>query len=79
MYLFCLELEEIEVWVTKIYIISAQPGQKKFQDRRGLVELGHFDKNFVKNTRKKALQEKTLKFFFLDTLKTIFWVEKLTQ
>ena len=25
-----------------------------FQDRRGFVELGHFDKHFVKNTRKKG-------------------------
>ena len=31
---------------------GAQP--KMFQGRGGFVELGHFDKHFVKNTRKKG-------------------------
>ena len=34
--------------------------QKFFQGRgEGLVELGHFDKNFFKNTRKKRPQRET--------------------
>ena len=36
------------------------------------MELGHFDKFFVKYSRKKAMQGKILKLFFLDTLITTF-------
>ena len=38
------------------------------------VELGHFNKYFVKNTRKKdqTQQRNILEFFFLDILKTTF-------
>ena len=43
------------------------------------MELGHFDKHFVKNTRKKVPPEKILEFFLLDTLKTTFWMENWTQ
>ena len=50
-----------------------------FQGRGGFVELGHFDKHFVKNTRKKVPLEKILEFFLLDTLKTTFWMENWTQ
>ena len=35
-----------------------------FQDRGGFVELGHFDKHFVKNTRKKGPRETFWCFFF---------------
>ena len=56
---------------------GAQP--KMFQGRGGFEELGHFDKHFVKNTRKKALQGNILEFFLLDTLKTTFWIENLTE
>ena len=37
---------------------GAQP--EIFQGRGGFVELGHFDKHFVKNTRKKARMGKFL-------------------
>ena len=40
------------------------------QGRRGFVKLGHFDKHFVKNSRKKA--GKISEFFLLDTLKIHF-------
>ena len=40
------------------------------------MELGHFDKHFVKNTKKKRHCRGT---FLLDTHKTIFWMENLTQ
>ena len=43
------------------------------------MELGHFDKRFVKNTRKKAPQGKILELFSLDTLKTTFLMEDSTQ
>ena len=43
------------------------------------VELGHFDKHFVKNTKKRVPQGNILKPFLLDTPKTIFSTENLTQ
>ena len=50
--------------------IGAQP--EIFQGKRGLVILGHFDKYFIKKSRKKALQGKIFEFFLLDALKTTF-------
>ena len=50
-----------------------------FQDRGGLVKLGHFDKHFIKKSRRKAPQGKILEFFLLDTLKTTFWMANLTK
>ena len=44
-----------------------------------VLELGYFDKHFVKNTQKSALAGKDFRFFFLDALKTTFWKENLTQ
>ena len=49
---------------------GAQP--EIFQGRGGFVKLGHFDKNFIKKSRKKVPQGKKLEFFLLDTLKTTF-------
>ena len=43
------------------------------------VKLGHFDTDFVKNTRERGTAGKHFGDFFLDTLKTTFWMEKLTQ
>ena len=37
---------------------GAQP--ELFQGRGGFVKLGHFDKHFIKKSRKKAQQGKTL-------------------
>ena len=56
---------------------GAQPVM--FQGRGGLVGLGHFYKHFDKNTRKKVPQGKIWELFLLDTLKTTFWMENLTQ
>ena len=42
-----------------------------FQGRGAFVELGHFVKLFVKNT-KKGTTGKNLELFLLDTLKTTF-------
>ena len=56
--------------------------QAHFQDRGSFVELGYFDKHFVKNTiqdKKRLGREKPWEFFLLDTLKATFWVEDLTQ
>ena len=44
----------------------------------GVVELWHFNKYF-KNTTKKARQRNILEIFLLDTLKTTFSMENLTQ
>ena len=43
------------------------------------VELGRFDIDFVKNTRKEARQGKILESFLLDTFKTPFLTENVTQ
>ena len=43
------------------------------------MELGHFNKYFVKNTIKKAPQGKILEFFLLDTVTITFWMEKLNK
>ena len=45
---------------------GAQP--EIFQGGEGFMELGHFDKFFVKNTRKKVTQGNILELFLLDTL-----------
>ena len=59
------------------YLSGAQP--EIFQGRGGFVELGHFEKRFVKNTRKKTPKENILELFLLDTLKSTFWMEDSTQ
>ena len=56
---------------------GAQP--EIFQGRGGFVELGQFDKDLVKNTKKKAPQGNILKIYDLDTVKTTFRMKKLTQ
>ena len=43
-----------------------------FQGRGGFLKLGHFDKHFVKNSRKKGPVGKLSELFLLDTLKTAF-------
>ena len=48
------------------------PQSETFQGRGDFVKLGQLDKHFVKDTRKKALQENILDYFLLDTLKTTF-------
>ena len=53
--------------------------QKCFEAVRVFVELGHFSKHLVKNTRNRDPQGDILEFFLLDTLKTTFSKENLTQ
>ena len=55
--------------------------QKLFRTGGGrFVKLGHFDKHFIKNTRKRGPTRKHfLEIFLLGTLKTTFWIENLTQ
>ena len=48
------------------------------QGRWGFVKLGHFYKNFVKNSRKKVPAGKISEFFLLDTLETTFSMVNLT-
>ena len=50
--------------------ISAQP--EIFQGRGDFLKLGHFNKYFVKKSRKNVPQEKNLEFFLIDTLETTF-------
>ena len=52
------------VWYIDIMLFphaSAQP--EIFQGRGGFVELGHFDKDFVKNTRNKGPTGKNFEVF----------------
>ena len=46
--------------------------KKKRKKGKKDQEPGHFDKLFVKNTKKEAMQGNILEFFLLDTLKTAF-------
>ena len=43
------------------------------------MEKGHFDEDFVKNTRKRGPAGKLLKFFLPDAPKATFWIENLTK
>ena len=51
------------------------------QGKEGVVfvELGHFNKHFIKNTRNRGPAGNILKFFLLDTLKTTFSMKNLPQ
>ena len=53
--------------------------QKFFRAEEVFGKIGHFDKHLVKNLEKKGSQEKVLEFFLLDTPKSTFWMEILTQ
>ena len=69
-------------WIHQKYLnlFGHNPGVQPeiFQGREGFVKLGHFDKHFVKNSRKKSPAGKISKFFLLATLKTTFWMVNLT-
>ena len=52
--------------------LSAGTQPEIFQGRRGFEELGHFDKHFVKNTRKKGPTGNNFGAFLLDTIKARF-------
>ena len=56
-----------------------QACNQNFQSRRSVVELGHFAKHFLKNILKRPHRETFCEFFLLDTLKTAFLMENLTQ
>ena len=44
-----------------------------------VVEIGNFDKHFVKNKRKEAPRGNILEFFLQDTLEATFWMKNLIQ
>ena len=54
------------------HVTSAGTQPEIFQGRGGFVKLGHFDKHFIKKSRKKTPQGKILEVCHLDTLKTTF-------
>ena len=76
----CIDFEilhkELERSKSLWHLSCAQPDI--FQGRGGFAILGHFDKKFVKNT-KKGPTGKILEFFLQDTLKTTFSMEYLIQ
>ena len=59
----------MEMSPNKTFVTGAQTDI--FKGRGGFVEFGHFDKYFVKNSRKKSRTAKKLGFFLLDTLNPI--------
>ena len=63
----------------KVSLFQLRHRTRIFQDRGSFVELGRFDKHYVKIEEKNTLQEKSVEFFPLDTLKTTFRMENLTQ
>ena len=52
--------------------LCSRRATRNFSGQVRFVKLGHFDKHFIKKSRKKALQGKILKFFLLDTLRITF-------
>lgn len=68
----------VEIRFICFLVISVDIKQKQrrtirtFSVKEGVVELGHFDENFVKNTRKKGPTWRILEVFPLDILKTTF-------
>ena len=76
----CIDFEilhkELERSKSLWHLSCAQPDI--FQGRGGFAILGHFDKKFVKNT-KKGPAGKILEFFLQDTLKNTFSMEYLIQ
>ena len=58
-------------------ISDTQP--EVFQGRGGFVELGHFDKHFVKNKTKKCLAGKKFVVFLPKYFLKKFWMENWTQ
>ena len=70
----CVQLNQ---WAMKRHRAGTQP--EIFQGKLVFMKLGHFDKHFVKKSRKKTRQRKILVFFLVDTLKTTFWTENLSQ
>ena len=77
---FSDQMKQVEFSYSWNWQATSYPGAQPdiFQGRGGLVKLGHSEKHFVKNSRKKGLAGKTLKFFLLDTVKTTFWMVNLT-
>ena len=65
-----------ETWTSPFPHAGMQP--EIFQSRRGFVELGHFDKHFVKSTQKKAPLGNIFKYFS-PTVKTSFRMKGLIQ
>ena len=59
-------------WVQAHNLIFFRVGENR-------TELRHFDKYFVKNTRKKTPQGNILEFFLLGTIKNMIWMENSTQ
>ena len=81
MFCYSLFIKDIN-FITKYWFwwrISSQfsfhyPGgqPEMFHGKGGFLKLGHFDKYFIKNSRKKCPQGKISEFVLLDTLKTAF-------
>ena len=61
-------------------MLEGRCATRNFSGGGRFVKLGHFDKHFIKNTRKRGPTRKHfLEIFLLGTRKTTFWIENLTQ
>ena len=56
-------MEAIKKWYQRFLPTGAQP--EISQGRGGFMKLGHSDKHFVKNSRKKGPVGKNVEVFFL--------------
>ena len=63
----------------QLLVTTTQARYQKFFRAGEVYGLGHFQKPFVKCTRKKVPQGNFLELFLLDTLKTKFWMGDSTQ
>ena len=63
-----------------LVLILHRGATRHFSGQGRFLEFGHFNKHFVKNTRKEGpVGKKNWDFFLIGTLKTTFRMENLTQ
>lgn len=68
-------LNDISISLSLIFrkvSLSADAHPETFQGRKGFVELEHYDKNFVKNTKHFDGNRQNFGGFLLNSLKIIF-------
>ena len=64
--------EQCQTFKTQRLKKKKKKEKEKEKERKKDQEPGHFDKLFVKNTKKEAMQGNILEFSLLDTLKAAF-------
>ena len=59
--------------IAEVYRLKAGVQSDTFQGRGGFVKLGHFDKHFIKKSRKKSLRGKMFEVFFSQVLLKLYF------